>query len=130
MKFCRWRRLCGKHLVADKAKANDAGATAEADESPSSSDEEPEAAGRWRKGAAPKVKYKFRCVSCLRLASVLSLLCSTINDVIEEGGTMHKRLEHIVESKHSVKVIDMTGKKQKVYSGYDAFAQKAGYMLA
>lgn len=44
--------------------------------------------------------------------------------MLEEGGQMQKRLTQIVDKKHSSKVIDMTGKKQRVYAGYDAFAAK------
>ncbi|VDD90514.1 unnamed protein product [Enterobius vermicularis] len=45
----------------------------------------------------------------------------TIDEVISEGGVTKKRLESFGTG---VKVIDMTGKEQKVYSGYDAFAAK------
>jgi hypothetical protein len=47
------------------------------------------AAGRWRKDGAAKGRYKFR----------------TIDEVIADGGTMHKRLQHVVDAKHSSKVV-------------------------
>uniref|UniRef100_A0A0N5AM51 G-patch domain-containing protein n=1 Tax=Syphacia muris TaxID=451379 RepID=A0A0N5AM51_9BILA len=49
----------------------------------------------------------------------------TIEEVISEGGVMRKRNDLF---NSGVKVIDMTGKEQKVYSGYDAYASKTRFM--
>jgi hypothetical protein len=92
--------------VAKTGKSKD-GSTDEDEKAPAPQP----AAGRWRKAdaaAAPKSKYKFR----------------TMDEVIEEGGVMHKRLVMFSDNKNSTKVIDMTGKKHKTYTGYDAFTQK------
>ncbi|KHN87809.1 Septin and tuftelin-interacting protein 1 -like protein [Toxocara canis] len=62
--------------------------------------------GNWKKSGARKgVTYQFK----------------TIDEVIAEGGTLRKRLEM---ASAGIKVIDMTGKEQKVYSGYEAYAAK------
>uniref|UniRef100_A0A0M3IPT4 GCFC domain-containing protein n=1 Tax=Ascaris lumbricoides TaxID=6252 RepID=A0A0M3IPT4_ASCLU len=62
--------------------------------------------GNWRKSGTKKgVAYQFK----------------TFDEVIAEGGVLKKRLE---VAGNAIKVIDMTGKEQKVYSGYEAYAAK------
>ncbi|VDK67133.1 unnamed protein product [Litomosoides sigmodontis] len=68
--------------------------------------EEPMRRGNWKKtGSNKSVKYQYK----------------TIDEVIAEGGPLKQRLN---SGSSGVKVIDMTGKEQKVYSGYDAYAAK------
>lgn len=70
--------------------------------------EEPSRRGNWKKTNAVKgVKYQYK----------------TIDEVIAEGGPLKQRFGLGGVDK-GVKVIDMTGKEQKVYSGYDAYAAK------
>ncbi|ETN73492.1 hypothetical protein NECAME_18298, partial [Necator americanus] len=56
----------------------------------------------WKKASKVKTRYK------------------TLDDVIEEGGSIGFRSS----VKTGVKVIDMTGPEQRVYSGYDSFSMK------
>uniref|UniRef100_A0A2K6VEC1 G-patch domain-containing protein n=1 Tax=Onchocerca volvulus TaxID=6282 RepID=A0A2K6VEC1_ONCVO len=68
--------------------------------------EEPTRRGNWKKtGSKKNVKYQYK----------------TIDEVLAEGGPLKQRL---MSANSGVKVIDMTGKEQKVYSGYDAYAAK------
>ncbi|KAK6103807.1 GC-rich sequence DNA-binding factor-like family protein [Brugia pahangi] len=68
--------------------------------------EEPSRRGNWKKtGSKKSVKYQYK----------------TIDEVIAESGSLKQRLS---SGSSGVKVIDMTGKEQKVYSGYDAYAAK------
>lgn len=48
----------------------------------------------------------------------------TIDEVIEEGGSIGYRSS----VKTGVKVIDMTGPEQRVYSGYDSFSMKSRWL--
>ncbi|WKX93617.1 hypothetical protein Q1695_011129 [Nippostrongylus brasiliensis] len=68
-------------------------------ESPSA----PQVKNAWKKAAKVKTRYK------------------TIDEVIEEGGSLGFRSA----VKTGVKVIDMTGPEQRVYSGYDSFTMKS-----
>uniref|UniRef100_A0A915CKK8 G-patch domain-containing protein n=4 Tax=Parascaris univalens TaxID=6257 RepID=A0A915CKK8_PARUN len=62
--------------------------------------------GNWKKSGTKKgVAYQYK----------------TFDEVIAEGGALKKRLE---VAANAIKVIDMTGKEQKVYSGYEAYAAK------
>ncbi|VDL69907.1 unnamed protein product [Nippostrongylus brasiliensis] len=70
-------------------------------ESPSA----PQVKNAWKKAAKVKTRYK------------------TIDEVIEEGGSLGFRSA----VKTGVKVIDMTGPEQRVYSGYDSFTMKSSF---
>lgn len=96
-----------------EAKAGKSGSTAKAKEGKP----------RWRKDVAPvsqksKIRYK------------------TLDDVIAEGNDLSQKSSGSSKSTGSfsskssgIKVIDMTGKEQKVYSGYDeVFSQKTKYI--
>ncbi|PIC46316.1 hypothetical protein B9Z55_006048 [Caenorhabditis nigoni] len=63
--------------------------------------------GGWKKSQKTKTTYR------------------TIDDVLEEGMSASRPAAH-QQSQHysNIKVIDMTGKQQKVYSGYDSFSMK------
>ncbi|XGW07388.1 hypothetical protein V3C99_010515 [Haemonchus contortus] len=63
----------------------------------------PQLKNAWKKAAKVKTRYK------------------TIDEVIEEGGSIGFRSS----VKTGVKVIDMTGPEQRVYSGYDSFSMKS-----
>ncbi|CAI2327742.1 unnamed protein product [Caenorhabditis sp. 36 PRJEB53466] len=64
--------------------------------------------GGWKKSQKVKTKYR------------------TIEEVLEEGTSGSKTMPSHQNSAHysNIKVIDMTGKQQKVYSGYDSFSMK------
>ncbi|VDN06589.1 unnamed protein product, partial [Thelazia callipaeda] len=61
--------------------------------------------GNWRKSGVKKMKYHYK----------------TIDEVIAEG--VYSKPQFVGDVS-GVKVIDMTGKEQKVYCGYDAYAAK------
>ncbi|KAJ1365567.1 hypothetical protein KIN20_025939 [Parelaphostrongylus tenuis] len=63
----------------------------------------PQLKGAWKKASKVKTRYK------------------TIDEVIEEGGS----IGFLSSMKTGVKVIDMTGPEQRVYSGYDSFSLKS-----
>lgn len=63
--------------------------------------------GSWKKSQTVKTKYR------------------TIEDVMEEGMSASRPASHQQSQQYSnIKVIDMTGKQQKIYSGYDSFSMK------
>ncbi|VDK84275.1 unnamed protein product [Cylicostephanus goldi] len=66
----------------------------------------PQLKNAWKKAAKVKTRYK------------------TLDEVIEEGGSIGFR--SAVQT--GVKVIDMTGPEQRVYSGYDSFSMKGRYV--
>ncbi|MFH4981967.1 hypothetical protein AB6A40_008676 [Gnathostoma spinigerum] len=84
----------------------DARAVVEDDEHRTGSDAEIPRKKNWKKsGAKARPQYQYK----------------TVDEVLSEGSLLKKRLDF---SSTGVKVIDMTGKEQKVYSGYDAFVSK------
>ncbi|VDK46318.1 unnamed protein product [Anisakis simplex] len=95
--------LCASESAADAQRRKDDAETLE-----EASGGTKQRRGNWKKagvgGIRKSLTYQFK----------------TIDEVIAEGGALKKRLE--VSS--GIKVIDMTGKEQKVYSGYEAYAAK------
>ncbi|VDM53642.1 unnamed protein product [Angiostrongylus costaricensis] len=63
--------------------------------------------GAWKKASKIKTRYK------------------TMDEVIEEGGS----IGFLSSMKTGVKVIDMTGPEQRVYSGYDSFSLKSRFLV-
>ncbi|EGT36093.1 CBN-STIP-1 protein [Caenorhabditis brenneri] len=62
--------------------------------------------GGWKKSQKVKTTYK------------------TIDDIMEEGMSATRPTHQQSQQYSNIKVIDMTGKQQKVYSGYDSFSMK------
>lgn len=62
--------------------------------------------GNWKKTNAKKVKVQYR----------------TLEEVINEGGDVHK---YTLNAGQSMKIIDMTGKQQRVYNDFNSFSRRA-----
>uniref|UniRef100_A0A8R1HS39 Septin and tuftelin-interacting protein 1 homolog n=1 Tax=Caenorhabditis japonica TaxID=281687 RepID=A0A8R1HS39_CAEJA len=90
---------------AQKRIGSQSGASRD-DEDQENSSNIPKIKGSWKK--AQKVKTKYR----------------TIEDVLEEGVTASRPSVNQNSQYSTTKVIDMTGKQQKIYSGYDSFSMK------
>lgn len=86
---------------------------------PPEEDEERPMRGAWRRGARVRTHYK------------------TVEEVVKEGGSLGARLSASAGAGVKVsdltyqffQVIDMTGREQKVYSGYDAFSMRVKWAL-
>ncbi|CAD6198615.1 unnamed protein product [Caenorhabditis auriculariae] len=62
--------------------------------------------GGWKKTQSVKTRYR------------------TLEDVLEEGTTAASNIARTSASHSNIKVIDMTGPQQRVYTGYDSFSMK------
>lgn len=87
---------------AQKRLAQGGGAPAQADQE----NVQIKIKGGWKKSQKVKTTYR------------------TLEDVIEEGMSGTRPSHKQSEQYSNIKVIDMTGKQQKVYSGYDSFSMK------